>query len=1765
MTSAVYYDPDDFDNNPFAEASVVSPDLYQSQETNKQSEQKNESKTVDNEFGVQSPPLTKIEVNENNNQQSTNVLSPSTGGESTFNEFPTENDLKKYLPERLHKEDFQMIIKIQEIEANGNNTLKNPIFKFNVKVNKLPGFRKEIYKNIRRTYKELESIYKYLIYNNIEVFVPALPAVSSLYTPMSPDFVVSITNEFQDWFNRICCNPILIKNKEFSLFFEQNDFSYVPSKTKPSTNSVIATGLKRKTLKQFNPPYDGCEFLARYRPMIKEMHLNSQKIVEKLDRCLRYQRQSSFYTNEFIVYLSSLGNLETSPEMVRVWKKFNKFASMFNEAELIRNVSLTSELLKFFKQLSDDTFNIKESLTNRHLLMRELSTAEEATKKKHMTITKLKMKSTIDPIKVDEAIRALELSNNYEKELKYQVRRTTYEMLIEAKEYITYLGMSSKRLFKILAKQQILQERKKLNLLINNRLISQHDSLSRLGREDLPDDFNTQTKSSSIQSQDSWNSRRKKSYADNDTAAISQEEDIRNEIANVDAKKRSKMFKKTSTPDLSLHLSSPFGKKRLESKNNPNASNINTPTLSNSMYNDDTSIISPISETSQVNSKLSLKNPLKTIKKLAVKSEDDEIDTRDYYSASPNLNFGNSFDSNSNPNSRKSTMGNLKSPSLSLPKFRTTENLSSGLEEMPYGIYELQKYGIIGNVQTMAFDPIQSLMAVITQFNHIYIFGQARVNVTFTLNSVSPIRALRFIKGIYLIAVDSANSIFVISLLQKKVIHTCIAKIPITAFACDYSLEFVYIGLKNGSVRAFNIETGMDTILNLREQQTPVFRLQGASEVSSLSIHPRDIGTLLISYPKVTVIYNLVDNSILYNLVYKLPKTAPGGENSLYEYSTDGIYYPKVVHNLWHPNGLHCITVHADNSIVFWDAKTGEKILARTLFDVDVDEPTGKNQRIGKHRMTRIEKIKWLCEENPEKTSLLILGGDGYSADGYHQLVRMDFGKMISYSLTSYAQMAKYYSQPREQRIFAIHSKANIVDFVPLGESSPYFDGCHDAKLIAVVMSDGALKFLHYPEGNMSMNAKYFPSTVSWLNPKITCSTSSYLDRRIINSLIPIRKVNEPLDSILKGGIPCRPKYKADAGSLIITGHENGFVRLWDASEGELDSTRVFEIDIAATIRKDDESASVINVSFAPETLEVACSLANGDVLLFAYQMNKNYKSTNLITNMASLSLENSGRALINIQDRAPTNIKKGFMPKMLIKSLDNGLVTAVTTSNLGFVAIGYESGRLLLIDRRSGAVIHNELLKDKGLNIPVEATCIEFSYGLHSASPDRGTLLMYVGTKIGRLLTFQINGLPGSFRVSFVEQIDCNDEGIESIISVNSENGRPIIPTMEHVKRDISSDRVYPYVIASSRSDIRVIKNNSKFAHKTYNRGDISKVGITGAKTTVTSKVAFCLVVILGGSKQIISLSIPSLMEMASLRIPYRIEPRYAIESSVLPLGDVFIRITETEAALVNIMKIRSPIMSIETIKSQDTLFLKNIAVPWRPGANPVLKNTPSVSYDQLYRLLIGRDRVLNPKSDEEMLSWEVSCYNPANYTYISTYKPIYYNPNALHQNTQLMETPKRDMTKKRIVSKSKEASGWFGGITNYAASSLETAQNNVDAYLGDLNDDFDKMISDAKNDAIKGVIGTALFFINGIAVLSEDRFLARIGWSSKNSSTTSSNIQSQYGYGDFNNGNNSLGSGGEGIKARLVNLISATRTLLRIPLIIVNILVIIYELVLG
>ncbi|CAI7659464.1 hypothetical protein PENPOL_c006G06958 [Penicillium polonicum] len=73
-------------------------------------------------------------------------------------------------------------------------------------------------------------------------------------------------------------------------------------------------------------------------------------------------------------------------------------------------------------------------------------------------------------------------------------------------------------------------------------------------------------------------------------------------------------------------------------------------------------------------------------------------------------------------------------------------------------------------------------------------------------------------------------------------------------------------------------------------------------------------------------------------------------------------------------------------------------------------------------------------------------------------------------------------------------------------------------------------------------------------------------------------------------------------------------------------------------------------------------------------------------------------------------------------------------------------------------------------------------------------------------------------------------------------------------------------------------------------------------------------------------------------------------------------------------------------------------------------------------------------------------------------------------------------------------------------------------------------------------------ILIINAIAVLSEDRFLARVGWG---------RTQADPGFGATYDSTS--------VKAKSVNLIASVRTVMRIPLIVINTVIIVYELILG
>ncbi|KAI7151335.1 hypothetical protein KC343_g4169 [Hortaea werneckii] len=84
-------------------------------------------------------------------------------------------------------------------------------------------------------------------------------------------------------------------------------------------------------------------------------------------------------------------------------------------------------------------------------------------------------------------------------------------------------------------------------------------------------------------------------------------------------------------------------------------------------------------------------------------------------------------------------------------------------------------------------------------------------------------------------------------------------------------------------------------------------------------------------------------------------------------------------------------------------------------------------------------------------------------------------------------------------------------------------------------------------------------------------------------------------------------------------------------------------------------------------------------------------------------------------------------------------------------------------------------------------------------------------------------------------------------------------------------------------------------------------------------------------------------------------------------------------------------------------------------------------------------------------------------------------------------------------------------------------------------------------------GLFQVSILLVNAIAILSEDRFLARIGWGSS---------QQEPAFGGMQDNTS--------VKAKMINLINSVRTLMRrakpaVPLIFLNVLIIVWAIAFG
>jgi syntaxin-binding protein 5 len=270
---------------------------------------------------------------------------------------------------------------------------------------------------------------------------------------------------------------------------------------------------------------------------------------------------------------------------------------------------------------------------------------------------------------------------------------------------------------------------------------------------------------------------------------------------------------------------------------------------------------------------------------------------------------------------------------------------------------------------------------------------------------------------------------------------------------------------------------------------------------------------------------------------------------------------------------------------------------------------------------------------------------------------------------------------------------------------------------------------------------------------------------------------------LLRGGVEAVKTMKRyEARNIIQMAHGDGTVRIWDAGhEDEIENSSTLQVDVARALGRFND-VDITNMSMAGNTGEFSVGTTSGEVVIYKWDSNKLYGRDDV------QPIETRGGGISIISTRSEPPLKEGLQPFVLY-DMAKGPITALKTSNVGFIGIGSESGVFSIVDLRGPAVIYSSHLSEfiksdkrgsiikKGNNqkSPMSDYPVVIEFGVMTLEGDNySSIACFVGTNKGQVATFKI--LPqqnGGFTAQFAGATSCSDS-IISITPINSDTGRP-------------------------------------------------------------------------------------------------------------------------------------------------------------------------------------------------------------------------------------------------------------------------------------------------------------------------------------------------------------------------------------------------------
>jgi syntaxin-binding protein 5 len=885
-------------------------------------------------------------------------------------------------------------------------------------------------------------------------------------------------------------------------------------------------------------------------------------------------------------------------------------------------------------------------------------------------------------------------------------------------------------------------------------------------------------------------------------------------------------------------------------------------------------------------------------------------------------------------------------------------------------------------VSTFAYDPVQSLLAVGTNDSRfgpglVYVFGQRRVQVTFNLPRRASVREIQFAAD-KLVVLDSKNDVSIFSLETKRMLANYAPPGHVVCMLTDPSLDYCFTGLQSGEIVAFDLDRENMTPLkipNLWREMNPRARIL---PIVDMKFHPKDIGKLLIGYSEGAVTYSFKQNKAQKFFHYEIPRGAPGGD--AHPTASMDVRHPRLTHVAWHPTGTFILTAHDDSSLAFWEPTSGRLLTARTVQEIDVNIPGSGGSRgppgtplsptlSGPSVREPYRHISWCSKENPDDTGLLIAGGSP-TTNPTKGLSFMDLGPTPVYQTSSWDALANHFRNPRRVHVLPTPPNTEVADVLIIPRNSPYYNGSHDPIAVLVIMGSGELLTMSFPSGHPISPTNQLSVDLTFIHPFVTKISLASFDRTRWLGLKESR-AHGPL--FVQGGREgTRPLKRFENRNVIQTAHADGTIRVWDAGHGDaIENGAVIQADLARALGRWDK-VDVSQISMSGASGEMSVGLRSGEVVIFRFNRNKNAGRPDVDEEHGSPP---PGQ-MFDISRRTDPGLKEGLLPLTMCND-QQGPVTALKQSDVGFVAVGYASGGITIIDLRGPAIIHTQLLSDlkaernKRMSVrrsgsdnaaqsTEHATAVEFGV-MTLEGDDYSSIALFVGTSKGRVITFKI--LPsssGRYSAAFAGMSQISDDRVISINPIDSNSGSPAIATGAAVGGLQQGRRVDGSVVACTMGSAHIFKPaHSKGASKTFEGGFCDSAAVARYEERGYALVA------LFGDGTVRAFSLPGLKELGGQRINHVLDTKRFSDAIVTGTGDVIGFTGPSEIGLLNVFG-----SGLSLPHSSDTLLDPTRLIPPRPTISNLqwIAGTQYITPADLDLLIGGPDRPMSKRMRAQM-----------------------------------------------------------------------------------------------------------------------------------------------------------------------------------------------------